>query len=211
MTGQADASVAQLWLVRHARVLVPHGICYGHLDVPADHQATQTSAHALAMKLPVGLTLSCSTLQRCEQLALAVIALRPDLTLKLDARLCELDFGRWEGQPWQNIDRREIDAWAEDLAHATPGGGETLAHMLKRVSQALTEAQQEHDPARRQQLSRGGPDVVWIAHAGVACCVQWLLSPGARQGRLPVAAEWPMQAPVPGDWACYPLRPAEAG
>ena len=202
--------MAHLWLVRHARVLAPPGICYGRLDLPADHQATLASARALATTLPAGLTVSCSTLQRCEQLAHAVVALRPDLTLKMDARLCEIDFGDWEGQPWHAIDKHEIDAWAENLAHAAPGGGESLALMLERVARALHEAGLAAESGQASERTPVTRDVVWIAHAGVARCVEWLLGPGAALGRLPAASEWPAKAPPPGEWVCYPLAKLEA-
>lgn len=202
--------MAHLWLVRHARVLAPPGICYGRLDLSADHQATLASARALATTLPAGLTVSCSTLQRCEQLAHAVIALRPDLTLKMDARLCEIDFGRWEGQPWHAIDKHEIDAWAGNLAHAAPGEGETLALMLERVARALHDARLAAQAKLEPTQAPVTRDVVWIAHAGVARCVEWLLGPGAALGRLPTALEWPVHAPAPGEWVCYPLAKVEA-
>ena len=38
----------KLWLVRHAQVLLPPGICYGATDVAADAAATLRAAQALA-------------------------------------------------------------------------------------------------------------------------------------------------------------------
>lgn len=183
---------ARLWVVRHAPVLAPPGICYGQLDLPADPQATLQSARALAAALPAGVVVHHSTLERCELLAQATQALRPDLTLRPDIRLRELGFGKWEGQPWTEIARAELDAWAAQLATYAPGGGELLIDMLKRVSEALHEAR------------AAGPadDVVWVSHAGVARCVQWLLR---APGRAPGAAEWPADAPAPGAWAHYGL------
>lgn len=185
-------SPARLWLVRHAPVLAPPGTCYGQLDLPADPQATLQSARALATALPRGAVLHHSTLQRCELLAQSTQALRPDLILKPDARLRELGFGRWEGRPWAALARAELDAWTAQLATYPPGGGERLTDMLARVGAAL------HDACA------AGPagDVVWISHAGVARCVQWLLG---ASGRAPDAAEWPADAPAPGAWAHYPL------
>lgn len=189
-------STPRLWLVRHAPVLAPPGRCYGQLDLPADPQATAHCAGRLALALPHGAVLHHSPLQRCELLALAVQALRPDLTLKSDARLRELDFGAWEGQAWADLARAELDAWAAQLATYPPGGGERLVDMLARVGAALREA--------RTLAARTEGDVVWIAHAGVARCVQWLL--GERAGHhAPCSAHWPVSAPAPGAWARYPL------
>jgi len=185
---------ARLWLVRHAQPLVAAGTCYGRLDLPADATATQAAAQRLAQALPTGATAHCSTLQRCEQLALSTQALRPDLTINRDDRLREMDFGAWEGRAWDHIGQRAIDAWSADFALHRPGGGDNLAELLARVAAALNDA-------RRQ--ARGGNDVVWFTHAGVARCVAWLLAHGER--RMPRADEWPVPAPAWGAWEIHDL------
>ena len=196
----------RLWLVRHAPVLAPTGLCYGQLDLPADPDATARCAERLAEALPPRTVLRHSTLQRCELLAQAVQALRPDLALKPDPRLRELDFGAWEGQTWAALPRAEVDAWAAQLATYAPGGGERLMDMLARVGAALQESFRESEKGAGSACDR-----VWIAHAGVARCVQWLLGERARAGHAPCSAHWPLQAPAPGAWALYELpSPAAA-
>lgn len=193
------AGSVRLWLVRHARPLVAPGQCYGRLDLPADAAATTASARRLAAALPRGaLRVLHSPLQRCEQLAQALQGLRPDLTLKSDARLAELDFGAWEGRAWSDIGRAGVDAWTAAFATHHPGGGESLAAMLARVAAALQEA--------RAPCPQGARAVLWITHAGVARCVQWLLQ--APPGQLPRADQWPLQAPGFGAWAVYGLEEA---
>lgn len=191
----------QLWLVRHAPVLAPPGICYGQLDLPVGLEATARCAEQLASAVPRALPRSLvvrhSTLQRCELLAQAAYALRPDFTLKPDARLRELDFGAWEGLAWEALPRAELDTWAAQLATYAPGGGERLVDMLARVGAALQE-----DSAVAGETES---DVVWIAHAGVARCVQWLLGERGQRGDAPCSAHWPVHAPAPGAWALYPL------
>ena len=182
-----------LWLVRHAQPLDAAGRCYGRLDLAACPAATASAAQALAQVLPQRLPVYTSPLQRCEQLALALQALRPDLAYKTEPRLQELDFGRWEGQPWSAVPRTELDAWAADLAHYRPGGGEALAAMLVRVQQALAATP---TPA------------VWISHAGVARCLAWLRS--AAPGQLPQAQDWTLPAPAFGAWCCYPALPPQS-
>ena len=184
---------ARLWLVRHAQPLVAPGVCYGRLDLPADMAATAASAQALAAALPAGMRLAHhSPLQRCELLAHDLIGLRPDLALKPAAELVEFDFGRWEGRAWDDIARTDIDAWTADFAHYRPGGGDNLAAMLERVSNALGVA---------RQACAQGTDVLWITHAGVARCVQWLLH--AAPHALPRADQWPHSAPGYGEWVCF--------
>ncbi|CAH2771396.1 MAG: Alpha-ribazole-5'-phosphate phosphatase (EC [uncultured Caballeronia sp.] len=68
-----------------------------------------------------------SPLSRCRLLA---EALGP---IQADACLQELDFGTWEGQRWDGLDRAMLDAWAEDLEHAREHGGESVAQFAKRV------------------------------------------------------------------------------
>lgn len=189
-------STARLWLVRHARPLIDAGICYGSLDVAADAQATQEAAQALHAALPPDCRLRHSPLQRCVQLAGALQALRPGCASAADARLQEMDFGAWEGRPWEELGADAIAAWAADLAHCAPGGGETLAAMLARVGQALREA-------LAPVQAGAGHDIVWITHAGVARCVQWLLAHG---GQWPRSEQWTMAAPPLGGWMQVELR-----
>lgn len=78
-----------LWLVRHAQVLLPSGVCYGASDVASQAPATLAAAQALAAELPAGLALLSSPRKRCEQLAQALVQLRPDLNYQTSAK-----FGR---------------------------------------------------------------------------------------------------------------------
>jgi alpha-ribazole phosphatase len=185
----------RLWLARHARPLLEPGLCYGRLDAPADAQATREAAAALARALPALALVRHSPLQRCELLALDLQALRPDLASNPEPRIVEMNFGAWEGHPWNAIARAEIDAWTARFADHPPGGGEPLAAMLRRVAAAL------HD-ARREAAARGR-DMVWITHAGVARCVHWLRAHGEQ--RMPLAGEWPVDAPAFGAWNAIAL------
>ena len=141
--------------------------------------------------------MSHSPLQRCEQLAHYLLALRPDLASNPDPRLREMDFGDWEGRPWADIARSEIDAWTQSFAHYRPGAGENLHSMLARVDTARREA--------LEALEQGRP-VAWITHAGVTRCVAWLSSHG---GKLPLSHQWPLEAPGWGDWVM--VRPGLTG
>lgn len=190
--------IPRLWLVRHARPLVAPGICYGRLDMEADAQATADAAQALHLALPADCLLVHSPLRRCRQLAQALQALRPGLASAADSRLLEMDFGEWEGQPWDALDRSAIDAWAADLAGHAPGRGESLATMLRRVDEALLQASRGSE-GEGEGAAR---DTVWITHAGVARCVQWLMREG---NALPQADRWTLPAPDFGGWLVLDL------
>jgi alpha-ribazole phosphatase len=188
-----------LWVVRHAAPLIAPGTCYGALDVAADPQATLLAAQRLAQALPARATVRHSPLQRCEQLAQALQALRADLTSQPDARLGEMDFGQWEGRLWADIARIDIDAWTQNFAHYRPGEGESLHAMLTRVEAARREA---------WGAIAQGSAVVWITHAGVARCVAWLCSHG---NTAPLSHRWPVAAPGWGEWVvCQPGSAPEA-
>lgn len=179
----------KLWLVRHAPVLLASGSCYGAMDVPADEAATRTSAETLATVLPPGLRVNTSPLQRCDQLTQALQGLRPDLTVKTDARLREMNFGNWEGRRWDMIAQSEFDAWTADFAdHAVGGHGESVRAVMLRVGQAFDEL--------------GDADAVWITHAGIIRAAQ-LLARGIRQ--VEHADQWPLDATACGQWRTLEL------
>ncbi len=182
-----------LWLVRHATPLIKLGVCYGALDVPADPSATEHTAQALAQVLPLGIVVKSSTLQRCELLAQALHRLRPDLTYQTDARLAEMNFGQWEGQPWDTIGPGALQIWTDNFANHRAGGGESVHAFMQRVAAAWDEVRDDAKATRH--------DTVWITHAGVirACS---LLAQGVRS--VAQASAWPQAAPSYGQWLCQP-------
>jgi len=134
----------RLLLVRHPRPEVDPGICYGRSDVPVDAE----EALRVGATLPAGLPTWSSPLQRCASLARVI----DPPQLRFDARLAEMDFGAWELRSWDDIARIEVDAWAADLLHYRPGGGENVLEVARRVA------------AFRQQLRH--PAALVICHAG---------------------------------------------
>ena len=174
-----------LWLVRHAQPLVEPGVCYGATDMPADAAATQRCAGELARVLPAGVRVFASPLQRCDQLARALLRVRPELEVESDPRLAELDFGAWEGWRWADIPRSNIDTWVRDFGQVRFGGRESVQQMMDRVASM-----------RSYSLSLGTP-VVWLTHAGVIRAAQ-LLSRQITQ--LQRADQWPVDGPGFGQW-----------
>jgi alpha-ribazole phosphatase len=142
----------RLILVRHPQPLAAQGLCYGSSDLPAapDDVARVHAALLASASIPSGMPLYASPLQRCTALA---ARLGPHT---LDARLAEMDFGGWEQRSWNDIPRAEVDAWAADLVHYRPGGGESVLQVAERVA------------AFRAELlgRRGQPRAAIICHAG---------------------------------------------
>lgn len=182
-----------LWLLRHAQVDLPPGLCYGITDAPALAGATAGAAFELAQVVPArpGLVWT-SGLQRTHQLAHALRRHRPDLPAPTsDLRLNEMDFGCWEQQPWDDIPRSAFDDWMADFAHHRFGGGESTQAVIDRVAAAL-------DDTRHQLQRSGSSHAVWITHAGVIRAAQFLQLRG--HGTVSGAHEWPQDAPAPGGW-----------
>lgn len=140
-----------LILLRHTKPDAPEGLCYGRLDLaPADGFAAH--AAALAQDLPPVSQVVTSPLHRCAALAQAIAAAR-GLPVSIEPRLREMDFGTWEGQLWADLPRAELDAWASDLMHARPHGGETVAQLRDRTLDALRD--------------HAAPGVLVVTHHGV--------------------------------------------
>jgi alpha-ribazole phosphatase len=99
----------------------------------------------------------------------------------VDIRLMELDFGRWEGQPWSQIAPAEVAAWEADFIDHAPGGGESLRTLMARVQRFV------------QEKADGQPLLI-VAHAGWMQALQWQI----EEADLPTADRWP-KAPRHGE------------
>ncbi len=139
----------QVFLIRHPRPQIAAGICYGQLDLPAV-EVLQTAA-TLRTQLPPGLPVISSPLQRCRLLA---EALHP--SPRIEAELMEMHFGDWEGRHWDDIGASALDAWAADILHHAPPGGESAAMLQTRSVACLNGLAAE-----------GLPACVVVTHAGV--------------------------------------------
>ncbi len=71
----------------------------------------------------------------------------------LTPALQELNFGDWEGQRWDDIDRASLDAWAKRPLDFVMPGGESGRDLYRRVA----------DWAETLQFER---DDMIVAHAG---------------------------------------------
>ncbi|MFT0171170.1 alpha-ribazole phosphatase [Paraburkholderia mimosarum] len=173
-----------LVLIRHPAVAVEAGVCYGASDVPLEGDATQQAGLLAERLAALGVSrpqrIATSPLTRCAGVAAALAAAEGHVAQQ-DARLAEMDFGAWEMQRWDAIERAQIDAWAADFEHAREHGGESVAQFDARVSGWV------------DTLDARENATVWaITHAGVirtvtaralgmplARCVRWPLEMGA--------------------------------
>lgn len=147
----------QLHLIRHPQPAIEPGVCYGHSDLALMPNAGAPVLAALLRRLPQGIPVFSSPLQRCTALAVPLARALRSAAPHEDARLMEMDFGAWEMQPWDVIARADIDAWAANLVGYRPGGGESLEAMAARIIAFLREL-----PALLGQARQA----VIVCHAG---------------------------------------------
>jgi len=145
-------------LIRHPAVDVAPGVCYGRSDVPlaapADAGAQAVRERLAGLRAPLPACIWSSPLARCASIG-EPLAQTLGVPLRRDARWQEMDFGSWEMQRWDDIDRAALDAWAADLMHACAHGGESVAWFAARVAQVLDAT-----------VQAGAPQ--WaVTHAGV--------------------------------------------
>lgn len=162
-----------LYLVRHPRPLIAAGVCYGQLDVEAENP--WPVAERLRKELPPGLPVWSSPLQRCRCLA---EALHPAPVL--DPRLMELNFGDWEGRPWDSVPRAELDAWAADIDGYAPPGGESPRDLQRRVLACL----EEFPTGAHLLITHAGVIRTLIATAAGESVADSLRSPAPPYGSL---------------------------
>ncbi|MFG2296518.1 bifunctional RNase H/acid phosphatase [Streptomyces sp. NPDC048603] len=104
---------------------------------PAGRRQAAAVAAALAARGTIQAVVS-SPLRRCRETAQAV-ADRLGLPVTVEQDLRETDFGAWEGLTFAEVKDRfpdDLQAWLDSPKAAPTGGGESFAHVARRVSAA---------------------------------------------------------------------------
>ena len=159
--------------IRHPPLADMQGICYGALDIEINDAVVLQYADALKKQLPF-LPVISSPLQRCFSLAQAL-----DVNAKQDARLIEMNFGDWQGQHWDSIDRLALDAWAKDVTKFRAPNGENFIDVITRLNVFFNQLEVPH---------------ILITHAGVIRAAHYLL--GAVPIEQAAAIGIPYAAPI---------------
>jgi alpha-ribazole phosphatase len=130
-----------VYLIRHPQPIEAQGLCYGREDLPVERSTMAAAAAAVRGRIPAAVlcsaTVFSSPMSRCLELAHELADRREPIVCD---DLVELNFGAWEGKPWEAVPRDELDAWAADVWEYRPGGGESAAMAAgrwRRWSQAL--------------------------------------------------------------------------
>lgn len=145
----------EVYLIRHTTPDIAKGICYGQSDIGVvDSFENEVQAMLDKNKLPQdNYIVYSSPLQRCVVLAQKLFGDK----IVLDNRLKELDFGNWELQPWDAIDKEEIDPWMNDFVHVKCPKGESYVDLYQRVLDFIKAIKKD---AQKK-------NIIIVTHAGV--------------------------------------------
>lgn len=148
----------EIVLVRHTRVAVPKGTCYGWSDVPlADtflEEAAETKANLEKIKMDFDKVYS-SPLSRAVKLA-EYCGFK---NAQRDDRLKEMNMGDWEMQKYDEIHDEALQLWFNDYMHLSATNGESFPIMYARVAEFL-------DELKKKKYKK----VAIFAHGGVLVC-----------------------------------------
>lgn len=128
-------------LLRHGRTAAnASGLLLGRADVELDDEGCRQAA-ALAdavRRTSDGVRqVVCSPLKRCRATA-EVVAAALDVSVVIDDRWIELDYGELDRTPLKSVPAETWAAWTGDIDWAPPGG-ESLADLGQRVRAACDE------------------------------------------------------------------------
>ncbi|MEM6285631.1 MAG: histidine phosphatase family protein [Bacteroidota bacterium] len=123
-----------LHLVRHLPAADADGRAIGRTDLPlADPRAAVRLVEAWPHPPPSRLV--ASPLLRAQQTA-AALAEAWGLPVETEPALAEVDFGRWDGRTWADIEAADGDAlaaWMADWTRTPAPGGESFADVQARL------------------------------------------------------------------------------
>lgn len=141
---------------RHPRAEGAGGRCIGRTDLPVDPRRAKRLAHhirRLVRRQRLPRRVWVSPLRR--SCAVGRWLRRWGFQCPVDARLAEMHFGNWDGQPWSAIAWEAVDAWRADLLQHAPGGGESLAALHFRACDFV-----------RERAHAGDTQLLLVGHGG---------------------------------------------
>lgn len=144
-----------IYLIRHTKVAVAAGICYGQSDVAVassfDVEKEQVTATIANIKFD---KVYSSPLKRCKVLAEHLFS---DKSIVFDERLKELNFGNWELTAWDTIYAQDQGkVWMDNYQTLPTLNGESYPEMVARILAFFEELK-----------SLNNENVAIVTHAGV--------------------------------------------
>ena len=169
-----------LYIWRHPKPIAANGFCIGQTDISVDKRKIKRLANKIQRfvrfhQLPK--VIWVSPLQR--SLKVGEILAPHGFQYHVAPELAEIDFGGWDGRPWAQIPKQQIDDWCDNFADFAPKGGESLQQLFNRVESWLNEMAAQN---------RGQKPVLAVGHAGWINAASMI---AARQEAPKIAADWP--------------------
>jgi len=148
----------KIYLIRHTKVEVEQGVCYGQKDV--DLAETYPEEMAVVKEKLKDIEVDAvftSPLTRAKRLATDVFS----ENITEEPRLMELNFGDWEGKVWEEIKDPLLPKWMEDFVNRKCSNGESFVMMRDRILEFWKEL-----------LSKDFNTVAIFTHGGVIRTIQ---------------------------------------
>lgn len=163
-----------LYLVRHGQTAAnASGLIQGQRDLElTDRGRRQAEALVPALPIATAAAFICSPLRRARQTAEVL-----GVTVTIDERWIEMDYGEFEGAPIADVRQTLWDQWSVDPNWA-PAGGESYAAVASRVAAACEDLRARF----------GDRDVIVVTHVNpIKMAVAWALGVGPQvAGRMSV-------------------------
>ena len=147
-------------LLRHGETdASSRGRCYGKLDVPLSDEGRRQVEHAatlLQVLLPEAIV--SSPRSRAQDSA-KIVAKLCKVSVETDERFAELDFGDFEGLPYEDVERDHPDFYARWMASPTEvtfPNGESYTEMAERVVAAYQYLVQNASSSKVVLVAHGG-------------------------------------------------------
>lgn len=120
----------EIYLIRHTKVDVEQGVCYGQKDVDlAESYPEELELIKEKLKDIDFDAVFTSPLSRAKRLATDICGDKP----VSDDRLMELNFGDWEGKVWDEIKDPLLPAWMDDFVNKKCSNGESFIMLRDRI------------------------------------------------------------------------------
>ena len=170
MDGTLAAGVThRLILVRHGEPeAYARGRCYGKLDVGLSNLGREQIRRVARRLKKMQLSAVYSSPRRRAYESAEIIAIEHKLDVSSDPRLCEIDFGEFEGLTYDEVAERypeEYREWMERPTEVTFPGGENFMTLRERVTHCADRIRASHSGQTVAVVSHGGVNRVILAEA----------------------------------------------
>ena len=156
----------RIYLMRHGEVINPRRAYYGQDDVPLSEQGKRQSIQAAQGLAEAGISVIISSdLSRCRFLADALSEVT-GVEARLTAELREVNFGKWTGLTWDEIEEQYPGAFKQrmkDLEGFRPPGGENLSDLQNRITARIRREVSQNPLDTIAVVAHGGANRVFLA------------------------------------------------